>query len=111
MQLEAIYNQGKLEFFEPIKFIHQQFRIRVEIPEQEIAGIPEQPPNPVDVFRAYSLSPAALAIAEQIRLEMLAIREGFEANDEAVDLTGKQNQYWDAFEFRSRLRQEQGRLT
>jgi len=27
MQLEALYKQGKLEFFTPIQFINQQFRV------------------------------------------------------------------------------------
>ena len=77
MQLEALYKQGKLEFFAPIKFINQQFRIRVEIPDQEIAQTPEQVFDPVDVFRTYNLSPEALAIAEQIRMEMFALLEDF----------------------------------
>ena len=110
MQLEALYKQGKLEFFAPIKFINQQFRIRVEIPDQEIAQTPEHVSDPVDVFRTYNLSPDALVIAEQIRQETLVLLEDFGANDEEMDLTEKQNQYWDAFEFRSRLRHEQGRL-
>jgi len=108
MQLEALYKQGKLEFFTPITFINQQFHIRVEIPDQEIAGTLGQV-HPVDVFRTYNLSPEALAIAEKIRLETLDLLEDFGANDDEMDLTEKQNLYWDAFEFRSRLRQEQGR--
>jgi hypothetical protein len=109
MQLEALYKQGKLEFFTPIKFINQQFRIRVEIPDHEIVRTPGQLPDPVDVFRTYELSPEALAIAEKIRLETLDLLEDFGANDDEMDLTEKQNQYWDAFEFRSRLRHDQGR--
>jgi hypothetical protein len=73
MQLEALYKQGKLEFFTPIKFINQQFRIRVEIPDQEIVQTSEQVSDPVDVFRTYNLSPEVLAIAEKIRLETLEL--------------------------------------
>lgn len=109
MQLEALYNQGKLEFFAPIKFINPQFRIQVEIPDQEIVQTPEQVSDPVDVFQTCNLSPEAHAIAVQIRLEMLTLSEGFGVNNEEMDLTEKQNQYWNAFEFRSMLRREQGR--
>ncbi|MEI6262045.1 MAG: hypothetical protein WCR46_19345 [Deltaproteobacteria bacterium] len=109
MQLEALYKQGKLEFFTPIKFINQQFHIRVEIPDQEIVRTPGLVSDSVDVFRTYNLSPEALAIAEKIRLETLDLLENFGANDDEMNLTEKQNLYWDAFEFRSRLRQEQCR--
>jgi hypothetical protein len=63
----------------------------------------------IDVFRTYDLSPEALAIAEKIRLETLDLLEDFSADDDEMALTDKQNQYWDAFEFRSRLRRDQGR--
>jgi hypothetical protein len=109
MQLEALYKQGKLEFFTPIQFINQQFRVQVEIPDHEIIQTSEQSPDPVDAFRNYALSPEALAIAEQIRGETLALLADFRAMDDETDLTDKQNQYWDAFELRSRLRHDQGR--
>jgi hypothetical protein len=109
MQTEALYKQGRLEFFTPIKFINQQFRIRVDIPDQEIAQTYDHHSDPVDVFRTYDLSPDALAIAEQIRQEMFEISADFGSNDEEMDLTEKQKQYWDVFEFRSRLRHDQGK--
>lgn len=37
MQFEAIYNQGKLEFSQPIHFRHDYFTVTVDVPEQEIS--------------------------------------------------------------------------
>jgi len=36
MQVHAIYNQGRLEFTQPISFRHQSFKVSVDIPESEI---------------------------------------------------------------------------
>jgi hypothetical protein len=37
MQVEAIYNQGRLEFAQPIKLKHDHLRLVVEVPDEEIA--------------------------------------------------------------------------
>ena len=42
MQLEATYNQGKLQFEEPIHFAHDCFKLTVTVPEQEIISSPPQ---------------------------------------------------------------------
>jgi hypothetical protein len=34
MQLEAIYDDGKLEFCRPVRFTHGRLLVRVEVPEQ-----------------------------------------------------------------------------
>jgi hypothetical protein len=36
MQLEAIYDDGKLEFCRPVRFAHGRFPVRVEVPEAEL---------------------------------------------------------------------------
>lgn len=36
MQLEAIYDNGKLEFCRPVRFAHGRFLVRVEVPEAEL---------------------------------------------------------------------------
>ncbi|MBK1646818.1 hypothetical protein CKO25_19695 [Thiocapsa imhoffii] len=40
MHIEAIYDQGRLEFQSSITLKHQRFRVRVEIPDQEIIDAP-----------------------------------------------------------------------
>lgn len=36
MQLNAIYDHGRLEFPSPIRFAHERFAVRVDIPEREV---------------------------------------------------------------------------
>ncbi len=36
MQVEAIYNQGTLQFSAPLHFVNSLFKVRVDIPDQEI---------------------------------------------------------------------------
>ena len=36
MQVEAIYNQGTLQFSAPLHFVNSLFKIKVDIPDQEI---------------------------------------------------------------------------
>ncbi len=49
MQVEAIYNQGRLEFQTSLKLKHQRFRVRVDIPDQEIADTPTPIPPTYDL--------------------------------------------------------------
>ena len=45
MQLNAIYDHGRLEFPSPIRFAHERFAVRVDIPEREvITTAPSEPP-------------------------------------------------------------------
>lgn len=44
MQLNAIYDHGRLEFPSPIRFAHDRFAVQVDIPEREvIATAPSEP--------------------------------------------------------------------
>jgi hypothetical protein len=63
MQLEAIYHDGKLEFCQPVRFVHGRFLVRVDVPENELieptTGRPKSPWAPtlavgcaVDAIRA-----------------------------------------------------------
>ncbi len=36
MQVEAIYNQGALQFSTPLHFVNSLFKVKVDIPDQEI---------------------------------------------------------------------------
>ena len=37
MQVEAIYNQGRLEFVQPLRLKHERFRLLVNVPDDEVA--------------------------------------------------------------------------
>ncbi len=43
MQVEAIYDKGKLEFLSPVRFARDRFSVLVELPDDEI--IPEERPK------------------------------------------------------------------
>jgi hypothetical protein len=38
MQIEAIYDSGKLEFSEPIKFTRNRFKVIVDLPDEAIVA-------------------------------------------------------------------------
>lgn len=110
MQVEAIYNHGTLEFLKPVKFIHQRFPVRVEIAQQELSQPEVESLLSGPIFEAYPLSPQALSLAMQWWDNLLIPAPNWVNDDEGYVLTDKQNQYWDAFEFRARLYAEQGKL-
>ncbi len=66
MQLEAIYNQGKLEFKQPVHFVHERFSILVTIPEAEIVKPPTEIKEPIKE-NTHSPSAAAVARLKKIR--------------------------------------------
>jgi len=45
MQVEAIYDHGKLEFTVPLQLKHQKVRLMVNIPEDEIQNTEKRPPE------------------------------------------------------------------
>ena len=64
MQVEAIYDQGRLEFTHPLKLKHQRIRLVVDIADDEI----------VDPLNPYESEPEVLAAAAQMRSRLDAIR-------------------------------------
>jgi hypothetical protein len=45
MQLEAIYEQGRLRFLSPVTFTQNRFQVRVEVPADVIASNDQNAPN------------------------------------------------------------------
>lgn len=91
MQFEAVYKQGRLEFIQPVRFVHKQFKVRVEVPEHEViraeqGGADTSPTGFADEW---------LARLEAIKQEVLQIPE-----DDLPELTEKQDQYMRAFSLR-----------
>ena len=64
MQVEAIYDQGRLEFAHPLKLKHQRIRLIVDIADDEI----------VDPSNSCELDPEILAATAQMRSRLNAIR-------------------------------------
>ncbi len=81
MQVEAIYNQGRLEFARPIKLKHDHLRLVVEVPDEEIAldaatGIPTMHDRVNSILAPYQHllnqnKPSALTDYKAIWLEHL----------------------------------------
>lgn len=49
MIIEAEYQNGQLRWLQPIQFVHSQFRVKVEVPQDEVMGFiqppAQQPPS------------------------------------------------------------------
>jgi hypothetical protein len=106
MQFEAIYNQGRLEFSQPIYFHHHRFLVKIDIPEQEIAQ-PETVTFPS--FDLALFSPAVQAeIARLEAIQQKALNQSIAADKEAEE-SEEERLRWAAFELRNESRREQGR--
>lgn len=100
MQIEAIYNQGRIEFPKGICFAHPQFKVRIDVPDDEIVNLTD----PSDLPRELRDQ------AKAMLAEMAAIRNAPLLPDEELPvLTPKHLQNIEAFELRAQMRAEQGR--
>lgn len=101
MQVEVIYNQGRIEFVQPIKLKHDHLRLLLVVPDDEI----DTPP------KSYSLPPEVLARAQAILEKYQAILEAPLADDaDLPDLSTEYQERLEAIDLRAQIRQEQGRL-
>ena len=100
MQVEAVYNQGRLEFVQPIKLKHDRLRLVVMVPDDEI----DTPPTP------YNLPPEELARAQALLEKYQAILDApFAVDADLPDLSTKYQERLEAIDLRAQIRQEQGR--
>ena len=65
MQVEALYDHGRLEFTRPLQLRHERLRLLVEVPDAELVSS-----MPV----TYNLPPEVLAQAQAMRNRLDAIR-------------------------------------
>ena len=90
MKLEAIYDKGRLEFIQPVHFVHDRLRVVVEVPDQEVV-------KPQDMAPAASMGRYAQAL--QARLD--AIRNApLPPDNELPEFTEKQRSRIEAFALR-----------
>ena len=102
MQIEAIYNQGILEFLTPIKFQHQKFKVIIEIRDDEIID-----PSTLQKTEAvnYQLPDEARELAKAMELELDQIRNApYTALKETHTLSQKQQERMRAFSLRNDVR-------
>lgn len=90
MQVEAIYDHGKLEFIPPLRLKHDQVRLLVTVPDDEVET---QPP--------YNLPSEVYERAKAMREKFDAILDApLPPDDELPELTEKQLERMAAFELR-----------
>lgn len=91
MQVEAIYDQGRLEFVQPLLLKHDRLRLVVEVPDDEIVN----QPNP------YNLPPEVLERAAQMRTHLDAIRNApLPPDDQRPPISAKTLERIEAFALR-----------
>lgn len=88
MQIEAIYDHGRLEFVTPVRLKRERLRLRVEVPDDAIDGLEE----------GFQLPPKVIAQARAQREALNAIRDATPPPDnELPELSDKQVQRFEAF--------------
>ncbi|MBS0576702.1 MAG: hypothetical protein JSS45_09820 [Proteobacteria bacterium] len=92
MQIEATYDDGRLEFIHPIRLKHKRFNLVVNVPDDELAG--KEP-------LAANLPPAVVALADQARRRLDAVRTApIPPDDELPEPSAKIRERMDAFQMR-----------
>lgn len=100
MQVEAIYNQGRIELVQRLRLRHDQVRVIVTVPDEEIESI----------ATPYNVPSEVLQKAAEMRQRMDAARcAPLPPDDEVPGITPKQFERMEAFELRAKMRREQGR--
>jgi hypothetical protein len=94
MQVEAIYDHGKLEFNPPLRLKHERIRLIVTVPDDEI-----ETPEP------YHLPQAVIERAQTMLARMQEIRNApMPPDDEIPELTETQLKRMEAFALRDEIK-------
>lgn len=100
MQVEAIYNQGSIQFVQPLRFKSERFRLVINVPDEEL--MPEPAP--------FQLTAQASAQAQAMLDTYAAILNAPVPNDDALpELNAEYEERLEAFDLRTQIRQQQGR--
>ena len=104
MQIEAIYDQGRLELVSPVKLKGGPIRVKVDIPDEVVEEYEDKLPE-------YDLSDFPGDVQQEVK-RLQDIREEAMHSalpDDIQEMTDKQQERWEAFEMRNALRRNQGR--
>lgn len=95
MNIEAIYDHGKLSFVTPIRLKHGKVRVIVTVPDDEVEVQDD----------AYTLPPEVLAMAKAMEEKLDRIRNATpHADEDLPPLTQKQLDRIEAFALREEVR-------
>ncbi len=103
MQIEAIYDQGNLEFISPVKLKSGRVRVKVVIPDEEV----EESPSPD--AQSYELSEDLRLQAREMLVRLRNVRENALREANQREISQKEKDRMEAFDLRARMREEQGR--
>ena len=85
MQLNAIYDHGRLEFPSPIRFAHDRFAVRVDIPEREvITSAPTAASEPLGAY-AQALADRLDAVRQRPLPDTASLPPLSDETDERID--------------------------
>lgn len=91
MQIEAIYDQGRIELTQPLQLRHPRVRVLVEVADEEV----------IAPAASHSLAPEVLALAAQMRARLDAVRDApLPPDDELPPVTAKARERIRAFSTR-----------
>jgi hypothetical protein len=74
MQVEAIYEHGRIEFAQPMQLKHDRVRVIVDVPDEEIVSDTE----------SYNLPPEVFERAEKMRSRLDAVRHAPRPSDDQL---------------------------
>ena len=98
MQVEAIYNQGRIEFAQPLRLKHDNIRLVVTVPDEEVELAP------------FKLPPELVSKAQAMIDKYQAILNAPLPADELLPELGTEyDSRLQAIDLRAQIRQEQGR--
>lgn len=99
MQIEAIYDQGKLEFITPVKLRGGRIRVKVEIPDEEVQT------EPLSVAESFELPDDLKLQAKEMLDRFTEIRNApLPPESELPELTSKQEDRIHAFALREEIK-------
>ncbi len=105
MQIEAIYDQGRLEFVSPVKLKSGKIRVKVDIPDEVVQRYEDKLPE-------HDISGFPKDVQQEVKRLQDIRKEVMDSTlpDDLSAMTDKQKERWEAFELRNAVRRKQGRL-
>ena len=104
MEIEAIYNKGKLEFLQPVRLVRDKIKVRVVVPDEELVYAAPS----ASEFRStkkYSVPQYVRRESEKLRSRLDKIRNAPLPPDEQLSpLSAKHQERIEAFALRDEIK-------
>lgn len=104
MEIEAIYNKGKLEFLQPVRLVRDKLKVRVVVPDEELVSSAKSAPESSST-KEYSVPDYVRQESEKLRSRLEKIRNAPLPPDEQLStLSAKQQERIEAFALRDEIK-------